>query len=62
LGKEQALTGRCFRLEYHDDELDLPWREVEISRSELNDLPTDGLAGSGFIERQLTSLMQQLAR
>ena len=56
-GRRDALTGRCFRVEYADDDPNSMPHEVEISAQECEQLPEDGAAGSGFIEARLSRLL-----
>lgn len=56
-GRREELTGRCWRVEYDDDDPNSRPREVLISLEECERLPEDGAAGSGFIEARLTRLL-----
>lgn len=56
-GRREELTGRCWRVEYDDDDPNSRPREVPISPEECARLPEDGAAGFGFIEARLTRLL-----
>jgi hypothetical protein len=56
-GRREPLTGRCFRVEYADDDPASLQGEMPISPEELEHLPEDGLAGVGFIETPLSWLL-----
>lgn len=61
-GRREALTGRCFRVEYPDDDPNGRPREVPISSEECDRLPEDGAAGFAFVEARLTRLLSTAAR
>jgi hypothetical protein len=56
-GRHEELTGRYLRVEYADDDLNGPPREIEVSREEFERLPEDGLAGFAFTEARLSRLL-----
>ena len=56
-GRHEELTDRYFCVEYADDDPNSQPREREISQAEFAYLPEDGLAGFGFVETRLTTLL-----
>lgn len=52
------VSGRCYRVEYDPHDLRQPYRELEVEEGECNRLPRDALAGSGAVEKLLTSLLE----
>lgn len=56
-GRREELTGRCWRVEYDDDDPNSRPHEVEVSPEECERLPEDGLAGFGFIEARLSRVL-----
>ncbi len=55
----EALAGHSFayRVEYADDDLSTPVRETRITVEECQNLPSDGWANAGWIEKRLTRLL-----
>jgi hypothetical protein len=56
-GRREELTGRCWRVEYDDDDPNSRPRETLISTEECERLPEDGAAGFGFVEARMTRLL-----
>ena len=56
-GRREELTGRCWRVEYDDDDLNSRPRETLVAREECDRLPEDGAAGSAFVEARMTRLL-----
>ncbi len=56
-GRIEELSGRAWRVEYADDDLNRPIRETPVSQAEAEALPRDGALGAGAVELVLTSLL-----
>ena len=56
-GRHEELRDRYFRVEYADDDPNSQPRERQISQAEFEYLPKDGLAGFGYVESRLTTLL-----
>ena len=56
-GRRESLTDRVLRVEYPDDEPNAVPRETRITEEEVAELPEDGLAGAGFVEKRMTRLL-----
>lgn len=56
-GRLEELTGRAFKVIYHDADPNRLLGEERIDRSELASMPKDGLSGAGAVERILTRLL-----
>jgi hypothetical protein len=57
-GRFEELTGRAFKVIYNDDNPGQLIREEQIDPCELGNLPRDGLAGAGAVERILARLLR----
>jgi len=53
----EGLTGRTYRVVYDDADPNRLLREVQVFPGVAEQGPTDGLAGAGFVEIRLTSLL-----
>jgi hypothetical protein len=60
-GRREEFSGRCFRVEYADDNPGTPIRELPIAPEECDSLPEDGLVGFAFVEERLGRLVSEQA-
>jgi hypothetical protein len=57
LVRYEELTGRSFRVFYHDDDPAKLLREEQIRPGAAEQGPKDGLMGAGFVEKVLTGAL-----
>jgi hypothetical protein len=53
----EELTGRTYKVKYADDDPNRLMSERPTSEQAARSLPEDGMAGAGFVEVRLTSLL-----
>ena len=57
-GRFEELTGRAFKVIYDDADPNRLHCEEQVDRSELADMPKDGLSGAGAVEKMLAQLLR----
>jgi hypothetical protein len=56
-GRYEELTGRSFKITYDDSDPNMIVHRESVDRTDLANLPRDGLLGAGAVERTLSELL-----
>ena len=54
----RGMAGRAFKVIYDDADPNRLHCEEQVDRSELADMPKDGLSGAGAVEKMLAQLLR----